>query len=70
MYYKLKKSNFEFNLLDESSEFREHFSIVIEKKNTLIFVFKKNVNNHDNIKSHVIEYYTNQREYKCKFLKP
>lgn len=69
MYYKLKKSNFEFNLLDESSEFKEHFSMVIEKKNKLFFVFKKNVINHENIIRHVIEYYTNQRGIKCKFLK-
>ncbi len=68
MYYKLSQSDFEFSIFDESSEFKEHFEMVIEKKNTLFFVFKKSVKNHKNIKSHVLRYYKKQRGYKCKFL--
>jgi hypothetical protein len=68
MYYKLKKTDFEFNHLDESGEFNEHFEKVFLRKNTLYFVFKKTVTKHKNIIGHVLRYYKKQREYKCKFL--
>ena len=43
-FYQLEKTNFEFNILDISSEFKESFNYVFEhKKGKLFFVFKTGI---------------------------
>jgi hypothetical protein len=62
---------FEFSLLDETLEFKEFFSSVIEFKNTLIFTYKKQYKKSDHkiLQYNIRYYYIDQRGWKkVKFL--
>ena len=67
-FYQLEKTDFEFELLDQSSEFKECFDFVFFKGLTLFFVFKKETKNKKFIKSNVKEFYTQRGYKKIKFL--
>jgi hypothetical protein len=66
--FELRKSDFEFNHLDESSEFREYIDFVFESKNTIFFVFEKGFTN-TNPEVHIKEYYKSRSSKKVKFLR-
>lgn len=66
--FELTKTDYEFNYLDESSEFKEYIEYVFEGKNTIYLVFKKGFTNKNTI-SHVKEYYMSKGWIKVKFFK-
>lgn len=69
-FLRLKKNNFfEFSELDQSTEFKEFVSHVIEYKNGLIFIFNKKYYKYSkqqqlNVKSNIEDYYVNQTGWK------
>lgn len=67
-FYHLEKTDFEFELLDQSSEFKECFDFVFLNGLILFFVFKKEIKKKKNIKSNVKEFYTKKGYKKIKFL--
>jgi len=71
-FLKLKKNkSFQFEE-DQSMEFKEFFSHVFERKNTLFFIycFDFNENQKENIKKNVRDYYVRQKGWnKVIFLK-
>ena len=70
-FKKLSKTDFEFYENDVSSEFKETIDHVFVSKNTLFFVFKKDITTKTikNVKSHVRNYYKSKGWLKIKFLK-
>lgn len=67
--FELKKTDYEFNHLDESSEFNEYIDYVFESKNTIYLVFKKDHKGFKKPKSHIKKYYKNKGWQKVKFFK-
>lgn len=67
--FELTKTDYQFNHLDESSEFKEYIDYVFEGKNTIYLVFKKGWKEFKNPKSHMAKYYKNKGWVKVKFLK-
>lgn len=69
-FYKLSKSDFEFDISDQSYEFFEFFECVFIKNNKMYLIFNgeslhKNI---DNIKDHVTIFYKNKGFKKIIFL--
>lgn len=62
-FKRLKDNNYFEFALDESFEFAEFFKMVIEDKNKLIFIYKKNIKT-GFLQENITEYYVNQRGYK------
>lgn len=67
--FELTKTDYEFNHLDESSEFKEYIDYVFEGKNTIYLVFKKEHKGFKNPKSHIVSYYMKRGWLKVKFFK-
>lgn len=67
--FELIKTDYQFNHLDESSEFKEYIDYVFEGKNTIYLVFKKGYKGFRNPKNHMRKYYKNKGWTKVKFLK-
>jgi hypothetical protein len=67
--FELIKTHYEFNHLDESSEFKEYIDYVFEGKNTIYLVFKKGNKGFKNPKSHITKYYKSRGWMKVKFFK-
>lgn len=67
--FELTKTDYEFNHLDESSEFKEYIDYVFESRNTIYLVFKKGHKVFKNPKGHIKRYYKNRGWLKVKFFK-
>lgn len=67
--FELAKTDYKFNHLDESSEFKEYIDYVFMGKNTIYLVFKKDHKGFKNPKSHITKYYKKLGWVKVKFLK-
>lgn len=68
--FELIKTDYEFNHLDESTEFKEYIDYVFEGKNTIYLVFDKehNKENSKTQRSHIKTYYKKKGWLKVKFL--
>lgn len=66
--YCLEKSDFDFNILDQSWEFKDHVKMVFESENAIYFVLKGNIGSTSFIKKHMKKYYKNKGWSKIKFL--
>lgn len=64
-FKQIKKTDSVFNIHNISSEFNEYFEYVFISNKKIFFVFRENIINHENIKGHVIEYFST---YICIFL--
>jgi len=66
--FELLKTDFQFNHLDESDEFKEYIEYVFEYGTTIYLVFIKDFK-YKNPKSHIKEYYKKRGYLKVKFFK-
>lgn len=65
-FFELKKSDFEFSMLDETMEFNTYIEFLLLRKNTLFIILSDDLNEVQvqNVQSHINNYYITQRGYK------